>query len=173
MIRSIKTNIVVNTIKISESGDEEKALRSYKWALGFCRDPDIHFIFLFGTQVMRGIMEEKTNRIVEVIISSVKPFELMMGKIIGVAMVGLTQFALWIILTLGIVTVVQTTVLDMSKLTKSEQMFIGQGKALNKEQLIDISEQMDEGDTIKLNMIVEAVNSINYGVMIVAFYSFS
>ncbi len=99
----------------------------------------------------------------------------MMGKIIGVAMVGLTQFALWIILTLGIVTVVQTTVLDMSKLTKSEQMFIGQGgKALNKEQLIDISEQMDEGDTIKLNMIVEAVNSINYGVMIVAFfYSFS
>ncbi len=78
---------------------------------------------------MRGIMEEKTNRIVEVIISSVKPFELMMGKIIGVAMVGLTQFALWIILTLGIVTVVQTTVLDMSKLTKSEQMFIGQGSA--------------------------------------------
>jgi ABC-2 type transport system permease protein len=117
-------------------------------------------------------MEEKTNRIVEVIISSVKPFELMMGKIIGVAMVGLTQFALWIILTLGIVTVVQTTVLDMSKLTKSEQMFIGQGKALNKEQLIDISEQMDEGDTIKLNMIVEAVNSINYGVMIVAFLFF-
>jgi len=51
-------------------------------------------------------------------------------------------------------------------------MFIGQGKALNKEQLIDISEQMDEGDTIKLNMIVEAVNSINYGVMIVAFLFF-
>jgi len=173
VIRSIKTNIVVNTIKISESGDEEKSFTELQMGVGIFAGILIYiFIFLFGTQVMRGIMEEKTNRIVEVIISSVKPFELMMGKIIGVAMVGLTQFALWIILTLGIVTVVQTTVLDMSKLTKSEQMFIGQGKALNKEQLIDISEQMDEGDTIKLNMIVEAVNSINYGVMIVAFLFF-
>jgi ABC-2 type transport system permease protein len=57
------------------------------------------FIFLYGVQVMRGVMEEKSNRIVEVIISSVRPFQLMMGKIIGVALVGLTQFVLWIILT--------------------------------------------------------------------------
>jgi len=57
------------------------------------------FIFLYGVQVMRGVMEEKSNRIVEVIISSVKPFQLMMGKIVGVALVGLTQFLLWVILT--------------------------------------------------------------------------
>lgn len=57
------------------------------------------FIFLYGVQVMRGVMEEKSSRIVEVIISSVKPFQLMMGKIVGVALVGLTQFLLWIILT--------------------------------------------------------------------------
>jgi ABC-2 type transport system permease protein len=63
------------------------------------------FIFLFGAQVMRGVIEEKTNRIVEVIISSVKPFQLMMGKIIGIAFVGLTQFLLWILLTAGIYTV--------------------------------------------------------------------
>jgi ABC-2 type transport system permease protein len=56
------------------------------------------FIFLYGVQVMRGVMEEKSNRIVEVIISSVKPFQLMMGKIVGVALVGLTQFLLWVIL---------------------------------------------------------------------------
>jgi ABC-2 type transport system permease protein len=61
------------------------------------------FIFMFGAQVMRGVIEEKTNRIVEVIISSVRPFQLMMGKIIGVAMVGLTQFLLWILFTTAIV----------------------------------------------------------------------
>ena len=54
------------------------------------------FVFLYGVQVMRGVMEEKQNRIVEVLISSVKPFQLMMGKIIGIAMVGFTQFLLWV-----------------------------------------------------------------------------
>ena len=57
------------------------------------------FIFIYGVQVMRGVMEEKTSRIVEVLVSSVKPFELMMGKIVGIALVGLTQFLLWVVLT--------------------------------------------------------------------------
>ncbi|MEY3193866.1 MAG: hypothetical protein RI982_1662, partial [Bacteroidota bacterium] len=59
-------------------------------------------MFIYGAMVMRGVMEEKTNRIAEVIISSVKPFELMMGKIIGIGAVGLTQFLLWIILIIGL-----------------------------------------------------------------------
>lgn len=57
------------------------------------------FIFMYGVQVMRGVMEEKQNRVVEVLISSVKPFQLMMGKIIGIALVGFIQFMLWIIIT--------------------------------------------------------------------------
>ena len=60
------------------------------------------FIFLYGVQVMRGVIEEKTNRIIEVIISSVKPFQLMMGKILGIALVSLTQFILWVGLTLAL-----------------------------------------------------------------------
>lgn len=56
------------------------------------------FIFIYGVQVMRGVIEEKSNRIVEVMISSVKPFELMMGKILGIAGVGLTQLGIWLIL---------------------------------------------------------------------------
>jgi ABC-2 type transport system permease protein len=62
-------------------------------------------LFIYGTMVMRGVMEEKTNRIAEVIISSVKPFELMMGKIIGIGAVGLTQFILWIILITSLTSV--------------------------------------------------------------------
>jgi ABC-2 type transport system permease protein len=62
------------------------------------------FIFMYGIQVMRGVIEEKTNRIVEVIVSSVKPFELMMGKVIGIGLVGLTQFMMWVILSAGLAT---------------------------------------------------------------------
>ena len=72
---------------------------------------------------MRGVIEEKVNRIIEVMISSVKPFQMMMGKIIGVALIGLTQFVLWIGLTIAITTVV-FQVMDKDKLTKqtTEQM---------------------------------------------------
>jgi ABC-2 type transport system permease protein len=66
------------------------------------------FIFMYGVQVMRSVIEEKTNRIVEIIISSVKPFHLMMGKIIGAASVGLTQFILWIVLSLILFSVAST-----------------------------------------------------------------
>jgi ABC-2 type transport system permease protein len=61
-------------------------------------------LLIYGTMVMRGVTEEKTNRIAEVIVSSVKPFQLMMGKIIGIGAVGLTQFLIWIILLVGLTT---------------------------------------------------------------------
>ncbi len=60
-------------------------------------------MLIYGMMVLRGVMEEKTNRIAEVIISSVKPFQLMMGKIVGIGAVGLTQFLMWIVLILGLV----------------------------------------------------------------------
>jgi ABC-2 type transport system permease protein len=63
------------------------------------------FIFMYGVQVMRGVLEEKTNRIVEVMVSSVKPFQLMMGKVVGIGLVGLTQFIIWIILSAVLATI--------------------------------------------------------------------
>jgi ABC-2 type transport system permease protein len=105
VLRSIKSNINLLTVKISDSGTEESSFTEIGMAVGFISGLIIYFfIFMYGAQVMRGVIEEKTNRIVEVIVSSVKPFQLMMGKIIGVAMVGLTQFLLWVLLTLVIVT---------------------------------------------------------------------
>lgn len=67
-------------------------------------------LFIYGVMVMRGVMEEKTNRIAEVMISSVKPFQLMLGKIIGIGAVGLTQFFIWIILLFGISTVLSSMI---------------------------------------------------------------
>lgn len=84
-------------------------------------------IFVFGSMVMRSVMEEKINRIVEVMISSVKPFQLMLGKIIGVGLVGLTQLAIWMIIIPIIVTVASvamggpTTSPEMAQTTEAIQ----------------------------------------------------
>lgn len=96
--RRIKTALKVQLFDIDKQG--KRSYDQIKAGIGFGFGYLIFFfIFLYGAQVMRGVMEEKTNRVVEVLISSVKPFQLMMGKIVGVAMVGLTQFLLWVLLT--------------------------------------------------------------------------
>lgn len=84
--------------KESDSDSKETASLIVGYVSGFL----IYIIlFIYGTMTMRGVMEEKMNRIAEVIISSVKPFQLMMGKITGIGAVGLVQFIIWIILVLG------------------------------------------------------------------------
>ena len=92
------TKVSISTIKITSSGLQSSDSGA-STAIGFFGAFLIYmFIFLYGVQIMQGVIEEKTNRIVEVLISSVKPFELMMGKIIGIALVGLTQFVIWLVL---------------------------------------------------------------------------
>ena len=80
-------------------------------------------VFIFGSQVMRAL-SKKTSRIVEVIVSSVKPMQAMMGKIIGIALVGLTQFLTWVILSIAIVAFVQGTVLRRRILPRSPRHFL-------------------------------------------------
>ncbi len=100
------------TKKQPEHGDAENTNTGVNMAVGFGAGILIYiFIFLYGVQVMQGVIEEKTSRIVEVIISSVKPFQLMMGKIVGIAMVGLTQFILWVALTMILAGIGQATFL--------------------------------------------------------------
>ena len=92
----------LDTKQLTEEGEED-AGSWIAYGVGFASAFLIYLsLFIYGVQVMRGVIEEKTNRIIEVIISSVKPFQLMIGKIIGVGLVGLTQFFLWILLCVGI-----------------------------------------------------------------------
>jgi len=103
MVEKSKTNIDLKTIKWGEDGKEKQASAELAVVFGMITAFIIYmFIVIYGAQVMSGVVQEKTNRIVEVIVSSVKPFELMMGKIIGIALVGLTQVFLWVVLTVGI-----------------------------------------------------------------------
>jgi len=98
-LAATKTNITVETIKLGEEGKAVKSSTEMAMAIGYAAGFIIYmFVFIYGTMVMRGVMEEKSNRIVEVIISSVKPFQLLFGKIVGIGLVGLTQIAIWIIL---------------------------------------------------------------------------
>ena len=106
--------VEVETIIIGEEG-ETTGNAEVSFGIAFmCGILIYMFIFMYGTMVMRGVSEEKTSRIVEVIISSVKPFQLMMGKIMGVALVGLTQFLLWIMLTLIISSFAEILFFDAS-----------------------------------------------------------
>jgi ABC-2 type transport system permease protein len=94
-----KKNILNNstvTVRALNLNDET-ANSSVASTIGYVAGFLIYFILLvYGSQVMMGVMEEKTNRIAEVIVSSVKPFQLMLGKIIGIGLVALTQFFLWV-----------------------------------------------------------------------------
>ncbi len=122
----VNSRFRVITEKLEASGKSKKTDTGLSMAIGIGAGVLIYmFIFLYGTQVMRGVMEEKTSRIVEVILSSVKPFHFMMGKIIGVALVGLTQFLLWVILTATLYGVATVTILkniDMNQIQQKEHI---------------------------------------------------
>ena len=118
ILEKAKTNITIKTKIIDNEGKTTASTTEASIGIGFITGILIYmFIFMYGTMVMRGVIEEKTNRIVEIIISSVKPFQLMMGKILGVALVGLTQFFLWILLTVAISAIAEVMFLDTTELT--------------------------------------------------------
>lgn len=96
-VKRSRTIVNLNTINIEEK-EEKASAAELKMAIGYVSGFMIYiFVFLYGAQIMRGVIEEKTSRIVEVMISSVKPFELMLGKILGLAGVALLQFIIWLL----------------------------------------------------------------------------
>jgi ABC-2 type transport system permease protein len=122
IMKNIETDVTIQTKKLDETGTETGTSTGIAMALAYINAFIMYMlVFIFGAQVMRGVIEEKTSRVVEVIISSVKPIQLMMGKIIGIALVGLTQFLIWIFLTLAAVTVLKTTILHKDNPTEITQ----------------------------------------------------
>ena len=120
IIQDAKTKITINTKIITSDGDTTSSSTEASIGIGFITGILIYmFIFMYGTMVMRGVIEEKTNRIVEIIISSVKPFQLMIGKILGVALVGLTQFILWVFLTILISSIAETMFVSSEEISNS------------------------------------------------------
>ena len=101
-LHAISSDISIDAKQLTDKGEEDSSVKA-AYGAGIAGAILVYIsLFIYGAQVMRGVIEEKTSRIIEVIVSSVKPFQLMLGKIIGVGMVGLTQFSLWIILSTGV-----------------------------------------------------------------------
>jgi ABC-2 type transport system permease protein len=98
-LKNLKTNISLKSINMKEEGEEKENNTQTLYVLGFVLGILIYiFVLVYGMQIMLGVIEEKTSKIVEVLVSSVRPFQLMLGKILGIAAVGLVQFAIWVIL---------------------------------------------------------------------------
>ncbi len=111
IIARTKTKVNLRTINL-DAGEETESLAPVKMGIGYIAGFLIYlFVFIYGSQVMRGVIEEKTSRIVEVMISSVKPFQLMAGKIFGLAGVALLQFFIWVVFGIGIYILAITFVL--------------------------------------------------------------
>lgn len=97
VLDSLEPSIDVNPVNLSGEKNNARAASGIAWIAGFLI---YFFIFMYGSLVLRGVQEEKSNRIIEIMVSAVRPFELMFGKIVGIALIGLTQFFLWILLTM-------------------------------------------------------------------------
>lgn len=154
VLDQIKTEVDISTVNLAD-GDEKSSNAAVTSAAGYIGAILIYmFIFIYGVQIMRGVIEEKTNRIVEVIISSVKPFQLMMGKILGIAAVGLTQFLLWILLSYALVGVVSSQFLvDHKKEAQLEQTL---KTAPNTPQAREITEMMGAIDNLNVPLLLGA-----------------
>jgi ABC-2 type transport system permease protein len=164
VIKSSKTSINIITIRLAEDGAESKSYTEVEVGLAIFSGILIYFfIFLFGSQVMRGVIEEKTSRIIEVIISSVKPFQLMMGKITGVALVGLTQFLLWVLLTAMLYSGF-VLLFGPDKVASSAQMMSPANELLQDQQSAE--NQLAATNTVE---IFEIIGTINFEVMIFSF----
>ncbi|MFC5192369.1 ABC transporter permease [Algoriphagus aquatilis] len=113
VLKEIRTQVAIQSVTLGESGEEKINDATVNYAIGFLAGILIYiFIFVYGNQIMQGVIEEKSSRIVEILVSSLKPFQLMMGKIVGIGAVGLTQFLIWVVL-IGTLTTLVTGVLGM------------------------------------------------------------
>lgn len=156
IIEESKIDFNIKTVKWDEDGSEKNTSAEVASMLGMILTLIIYmFILMYGNMVMQGVMEEKTNRIVEVMISSVKPFDLMMGKIIGIGFVGLTQVFLWGILT---TILVSGSLFFFGSSSSPEELMSAQMAA----QGVSQAPMASSGLEMK---ITEIVNSINFGMI--------
>ncbi|WP_192348123.1 ABC transporter permease [Algoriphagus sp. Y33] len=157
IINEVRTKVAIKSIKLDEQGMETVSDATVNYAIGFVAGILIYmFIFIYGNQIMQGVIEEKSSRIVEILVSSLKPFQLMLGKIIGIAGVGLTQLLIWIVL-IGTLTTIVTGFLGM-QMPQQQAMELA-----NPELAQGLSQDTDMGD------ILQVISGINYVEIVLSF----
>ncbi len=159
IMADVESDVKMSTYTLDEKGEEKASKVEIFMIIGYIGSFLIYmFIFMFGSMVMRSVIEEKTTRIIEVIVSSVKPFQIMMGKILGVASVALVQFFIWIVFTLIIVTVAGS----LLGLDQAAQTMAAASPEVPVEQIT--AAVQDEGDGF-----IQALKDVNYAGIVACF----
>lgn len=173
ILKSIETHITIRTYTLQDDGGQKESISELATALGYIAGLLVYmFIFLFGTQVMRGVIEEKTNRIIEIVISSIRPIELMAGKITGIALVGLTQFSIWVALTVVFSTLAQKSLFP--ELSQSPTETIVSHDIMNESDNNSLNQEikqieMDNKRLIQLRSAFESLQFINFTAILLSF----
>lgn len=176
ILAEVETSINVKNIKWTKDGKTQETNTGVVMGVGYLGGMLIFFfIFFFGSQVMRGVIEEKVSRIIEVIVSSVKPFQLMMGKIIGVGLVGLTQFLIWMVLSAVLVTGLKAAFFPELTQSPTEQVVASDlfDQGANAENLSNGNAEILAAEDMDIAQeIFASLKSINAGIMIASFLFF-
>lgn len=164
-ITEINSEVTIAAKEISKNGETVESNTELAMIIAISLSILIYLsLFLYGSQVMRGIIEEKTSRVVEVIISSVKPFQLMLGKIIGIGLVGLTQFFLWFLLTFILAGVATTFLVSQQEL--QDQAFQSNPSLSTHTDTAINTEAMTQHDLLLL------LDSVNITEVVICFFIF-
>ncbi|WP_080240219.1 ABC transporter permease [Spirosoma rigui] len=165
VIEDAKVDVDAQTISLSDEGEKQSSTGAASVIGLLCALLIYITVMIYGMQVMRGVVEEKTNRIIEVIISSVKPFQLMMGKILGVGLVGLTQFMLWILLSVGITSA--GTAIFGSKFTERPTVQNQVQAQINQQG--DVSPKVTKAASNPVSTFISSVQNLNLPLIIGCF----
>ncbi|HXB90943.1 MAG TPA: ABC transporter permease [Puia sp.] len=154
---------IAELASFEDTGKSAKASsQTLSYVIGYISGLLIYILtFIYGAMVMRGVMEEKTNRIAEVIVSSVKPFQLMAGKIVGIGAVGLTQFLMWVVLVVGLALIAQGFV---PQDTWKEVQQLQQANAMGNASIAKVGAAAEQ-----LYRFKSAVDSANWGLILFCF----
>lgn len=161
IINDVRTKVAIKSITLDEQGSETVSDATVNYAIGFVAGILIYmFIFIYGNQIMQGVIEEKSSRIVEILVSSLKPFQLMLGKIIGIAGVGLTQLLIWIVLV-GTLTTIVTGFLGM-QMPQQQAMELA-----NPELAQGIAQNTEMGDIL---LVISGINYVQIALSFVFYF---
>jgi ABC-2 type transport system permease protein len=161
IINDVRTKVAIKSITLDEQGTETVSDATVNYAIGFVAGILIYmFIFIYGNQIMQGVIEEKSSRIVEILVSSLKPFQLMLGKIIGIAGVGLTQLLIWIVLV-GTLTTIVTGFLGM-QMPQQQAMELA-----NPELAQGIAQNTEMGDIL---LVISGINYVQIALSFVFYF---
>lgn len=174
-LKDIEPKISLTTKELSKEGSSEKDKSTgAATAAGYISGFLIYmFIFIYGSMVMRGVVEEKTNRIIEIIISTVKPFHLMMGKVLGISAVAVLQLFMWVILTMGISSGASVGVALMMGTDKVETVsatsMVANNANLSTEEKEKLKKQTEFNKADMFALVEKAVGTINLPLILSCF----